>query len=310
LNTIHRPLAGCSVNLSISESDESLTLGFPDWQVNRITLQLVDAFFGQGATVVFGHNWREDGVMDAVCGFAQQVQSPFPISSDEADATGEPLLKNVLPWPDKPYLPKEELESLNSTLRVEQAGLPPELQELAGRALQEGPSSNLYKYLRARALTVLRYHLNSASSARLCLGGRVAKYQGRYPGIIEEALLALRFDKPLFLAGILGGAVKQLGEAFEGKPMPAGFCGPALSVYQLPPVTEQDPTTAPDRIIDPTAVWDELREAGFQKLGAVNLLSEQENKELLHTQVLDRVIELVLTGLARLKAASTTQEGE
>jgi hypothetical protein len=306
VNPVHRPLAGYAVNLSISESDDSSQLGFPDWQVNRITLQLVAALFGQGATVVFGHNWREDGVMQAVCGFAQQVQSPVPISPAEADATGQPLLMNFLPWPDKPYLPIEELENLSSTLRIEEAGLPPDLQPVSERALQAGPATDLYKYLRARALTVLRYRLNAACDARLCLGGRLTKYQGRYPGIIEEAFLAIKFNKPLFLAGLLGGAVKQVGDAFEGKPMPQTFCTPSAlePVYKQPPAQERDLATAVDRVIDGRAVWDEFKQAGLRKLAAANKLSEQENQELLHTQVLDRVTELVLTGLARLKAAA------
>jgi hypothetical protein len=90
-----RPLAGCIVNLSISESDDSAERGFPSWQVNRVTLQIVAALFGQGASVVFGHDWREDGVMQAVYGFARQVQPPVPLSPTKAVAEAQPLLKKA-----------------------------------------------------------------------------------------------------------------------------------------------------------------------------------------------------------------------
>ena len=66
MNPMRRPLSGCVVNLSISESDDSLGRGFPGWQVNRVSLQVVVALFGQGVGVVFGHDWREDGVMEVV----------------------------------------------------------------------------------------------------------------------------------------------------------------------------------------------------------------------------------------------------
>src|SRR5277367_2051872 len=141
MSTVQRPLAGCVVNLTVSESDASEDRGYPAWQVNRVTLQLVAALFGQGASVVFGHDWREDGVMEAVYGFARQVQAPIPLSPDQAAADAQPLLWNLLPWPDKPYLPERDLEQLSSTLRVELAGLPKELKGFDGDARRVGPNN-------------------------------------------------------------------------------------------------------------------------------------------------------------------------
>jgi hypothetical protein len=108
--TFDRPLAGCVVNLSVSESDDSATRGFPAWQVNRVTLQIVAALFGQGATIVFGHDWREDGVMEAVYSYARQVQPPIPLTPEEARADSQPLLMNLVPWPDEPLLSARDLE--------------------------------------------------------------------------------------------------------------------------------------------------------------------------------------------------------
>jgi hypothetical protein len=100
VNVARRPLAGCVVNVSVSESGDNASRGFPIWQVNRATLQVVAALFGQGATVIFGHDWREDGVMEAVYGFARQMQPPVPLPTVEAQPAGEAILRNLLPWPD------------------------------------------------------------------------------------------------------------------------------------------------------------------------------------------------------------------
>jgi hypothetical protein len=132
MNPISRPLAGCVVALSISESEESAERSFPVWQVNRVTLQAVAALFGQGVGVIFGHDWREDGVMEAVHGFAREMQPPVPLSPQDAAAVGQPLLRNLLPWPDIPRLPSDDLDRLASTLRVEEAGLPAELERYKG----------------------------------------------------------------------------------------------------------------------------------------------------------------------------------
>jgi hypothetical protein len=297
-----RPLAGCVINLSISESDDSTKRGFPSWQVNRVTLQLVAALFGQGASVVFGHDWREDGVMEAVYGFARQVQPPIPLSAGNATAEAQPLLRNLLPWPDSPHLRERDLERLSSTLRVESAGLPEELRAVGDEARRAEPTNPLYRYVRARGLTFLRHRLNDACHVRLCLGGRRSGAAGRYPGVIEEALLAVNGNKPLYLASFLGGATEQVVDAIEGNQMTSDFCSstPLLGVYENPPVKELDAATKSDRIIDRTAVWKEFSEAGREKLATANGLTIEENVELFHTPVIDQVIELVLIGLSRV----------
>jgi hypothetical protein len=297
-----RPLARCAVNLSISESDDSIRRGFPVWQVNRVTLQVTTSLFGQGASVVFGHDWREDGVMQAIHSFAQQVQPPVPLSPAEAQVSGQPLLKNMLPWPDKPVLSRDDLERLASALRVEQAGLPAEVKRFENEARAAGPSHALYRYLRARGLTHLRHRLNAESDARLCIGGRTEGSAGRYPGVIEEALLAIQEAKPLFLVGFLGGATRQVIDAIEGHVIPEDFCPPGMvdELYETPPIPETDRLTQRDRLRDRSALWEKFRRTGVAGLAQTNHLAPEENRELFHTPVLDRVIELVLTGLSRL----------
>jgi hypothetical protein len=301
MNPIKRPLTGLSVGLSISESDDSLHRGFPAWQVNRVTLQIVSALFGQGAGVVFGHDWREDGVMQAVHGFALQMQPPDPVSAEEARRADQPLLMNLLPWPDKPSLSEQDQARMSSTLRVESAGLPRELLEFEAKFRGHTEGSE-YAYLRARGLTHLRHRLDAFCQARFCLGGRRSGSQGRFPGVIEEALLSVRDNRPLYLASLLGGATRQVIDAIEGKPMPEDFCQPTKvrELFASPPVGEIDPATQRDHETDPKAVWATFQEAGSERL-LQNGLDESENAELFHTAVLDRAIAIVLTGLARLK---------
>jgi hypothetical protein len=298
---MHRPLAGCVINLSISESDDSVKKGFPEWQTNRITLQMVAALFGQGASIVFGHDWRENGVMEAVYGFARQVQAPIPLTAEKAEAEGQALLRNLIPWPDSPYLSESDLERLSSTLRVEPAGLPLELQAFDMEARQSDPSGPLYRYLRARGLTFLRRRLNDICHVRLCLGGRRSGSSGRYPGVIEEALMTIQANKPLYVASLLGGAAEQVVDAIEGKPINGSFCPdtPVSMLYQRPPVTESNPETMTDRMIDRVGVWREFAKMGPQRLAGLAGLTIEENQELFHSTVVDRVIELILIGLSR-----------
>ena len=47
--------------------------------------------------------------------------------------------------------------------------------------------------------------MRQETRARIVLGGRVAGYKGRMPGIAEEALLSLQAQQPVFLLGGFGG---------------------------------------------------------------------------------------------------------
>ena len=297
-----RPLSGCTVNLSISEADDSVARRFPLWQVERVTLQVTAALLSQGANVVFGHDWREDGMMQAVHGFAQQIQASTPVSSESVAASRKPLLRNILPWPDAPRLSSDDLERFGSTLHVESAGLPAEVAPYENEARRLNASHPLFRYLRARGLTHLRRRLNAECDARLCIGGRTEGSVGRYPGVIEEALLAIQEGKPLFLAGFLGGATRQAISAIEGYDMPEDFCrpGPINELYEMPPIVETDRGTQIDRTIDRRALWGMLRHAGVAELAEANHLKPEENQELFRTSILDRVVELVVTGLSRL----------
>jgi len=290
------------VNLSISESNDSADRGFPPAQVNRVTLQIVSALFGQGASLIFGHDWREDGVMEAVYGFAQQVQPPVLLTQNKSQMDNRPLLWNMIPWPDKPKLSQVHLERLASILRIEEAGLPEELIKYGKEALDKGRESTHYQYLRARGLTHLRHHLTDISRARLCIGGRKFGSAGRYPGVIEEALLSLEDRKPLYLAGILGGVTYQLIQALKGKPLPNDFCQSTKinDIYKDPPIHERISKTERDRTINSEAVWKTFQNYAIDGLTKDNGLKEEENIRLFQTTVLDEVIQTVLIGLSRV----------
>jgi hypothetical protein len=308
-----RPLSGLRVGISISESEESEQLGFPSWQVNRATVQMATALLGQGAGVVLGHDWREDGVMQAVHAFAQQMQPIRAASTGEAGGEdgGAPLLENVLPWDDVPSLSADERERLAATLRVEVAGLPDDLHDLVMLRPLDWVTPSARRYLRARALTHLRRLLSVRADARLCIGGRTDRYQGRFPGVVEEALFTLASGRPLYLSGLLGGATRQLIDAVadqSSSSMPAGWTSrddePSIGeVYAQ--MSESGPARtlarSSDAKVDPEGVWEEFRLSGVRSLARANGLSEDENRTLFRERALDTVVQLVLTGLSRLK---------
>ena len=62
-----------SVGISVSPSWEAERLGYDERQINRIVIRMAQYFLDRDMRVIFGHDWREDGVMRAVADFASVV---------------------------------------------------------------------------------------------------------------------------------------------------------------------------------------------------------------------------------------------
>jgi hypothetical protein len=287
-----RPLSGLYVGLSVSESDDSAGRGFPAWQVDHVTVQVAAALMGQGAGVVFGHDWREDGLMEAIHTYALRMQAPGGMA--RGAPASRPLLQNLLPWPDEPKLSVRERDMLASTLVIETAGLPADVAQKAVLPLSEPDRA----YVRARGLTHLRRELTSRTEARICVGGRTGGAQGRYPGVVEEAYLSVEARQPLFLIGLLGGATRQVIDALEGRPKPPLFgVGPVTDLYA--PFAAGRPRDD-DLEVDPSHVWSQFKKLGLGGLSRQNRLTVDENRELFQTTSIERAIHLTLRGLARI----------
>ena len=282
-----RTLEQYRVGISISTDDLAMARGFTPAEVNRTTRLVAQALLGNGASLAFGHDWRPDGVMTAVHRFA--------LAYARLDAPGRgplsPLIINFVPWPDLPTLSEEERTDLAGVLEVRRGPAPAGSVDSEGATVELSPSQRIYQ--RANALTLMREQLEEVSGARLCLGGRVSGSSGRFAGVAEEAYLACRARKPLFLSRIFGGAAEHVIDAIlePAATVPESFVASSGVQESWPP------TEAP---LDPEAVVRELHEIGLSGLARANSLSEVENRRLFDAPTVTEVIGGILTGLARL----------
>lgn len=277
--------------------------GFSVAGMGHLTVRLTQALLAQGARLCFGHDWRQHGILNSLCAYAAVEPQTSGQESSEA------AILNILPWPEHTALPAELLARLEGLLEVREAGLPEELRVQAGH--RDEPE--IRAYLVSRGLTHLRHELTRLCGARIAIGGKTAEFLGRYPGILEESIFALAAGQPLYLVGLLGGAVEAVGRSIlDGEGMPKGFgsgldepIGKALrSLRQMyhdeAAATEiRDPVN--DLACDLTAAWCWLQEFGAERFCKLNGLSVEENRELLETGVEEHALALVLAGLRRLK---------
>ena len=208
-----------SVGISVSPSEDALRLGYDARQINRIVIRIAQYFLDKDMQVIFGHDWRNDGVMRAVADFAGKIAS-HPLAIDDSndefpllhhDGEVAPRMLNVVPTA------REAISSAALNAELDGGGILKitSVDEL----LPELPAERFSKYVsnvreNANELTKLRYCLTALldPGCRICLGGIEQGYQGDEPGVTEEAKLALAYCKPLYLIGGFGGATRSFGE--------------------------------------------------------------------------------------------------
>ncbi len=150
----------------------------------------------------------------------------------------------------------------------------------------------------ARGLTIMRQRQADEVAARVVVGGRLGPagdgYRGRMPGVLEEALLTIRTERPVYLVGAFGGCARLVFDALEGRSRPelqwdhqktAPYSEELRVIYQRRGESwdEYD------------AIADELKSRGIA--GIKNGLTEDENRELAMTRSAERIVELILHGM-------------
>jgi SLOG cluster2 len=259
-----RPLEGMAVGISISEAENLASTGFTPADISLVTVELCRRIVALGAQVVLGHQWRPGGIMEQVTRFAQAYHM-------ESGGSQQPIVHNVMAWPDKASLSEYDREQLRDLVRIYEPERPEE---------------------RANALTSMRHHITQIAKARICLSGKMESYSGSMPGLIEEALLSMDEGQPVYISAMMGGAAATLIECIRG----------SLEINALLPQPGQVPRKIQHYFYRSR---DRENEVAFAKLCQ---LYPHELDELFRAQNLDTIIQLSTRGMSRLNG--TLQDWE
>ena len=267
MTTAAKPTA--TIAISVSDSPDLALLGMADRHLHRATNGLATYLLSYGYHLAYGGDLRAGGFTEELFEIASRYDHQPAGTRDTAPVT------DYLAWPVWTAIPRDELQGLSERLLgiarivyLSRAG--------AELARLRYPSTPAKPPQVASALTAMRVTMARESDARIVLGGKVASYQGRMPGIAEEALISLQHHKPLYVLGGFGGCARDVAYAMGLADPIAGTSPPSW-----------------DRLDDFTPFADDLG-------GLNNGLDAPENRTLAQTPYIHEAIALVLRGLGRL----------
>lgn len=290
------------VALSISEAEDLPRFGLRRPHLDDVLLEISRYLLVAGVRLAYGGHLGSAGYTVRL---ANLLYDPIieQLRGEPAPGAAQPAeLVSYLAWPTSSTA--ADVARLGALVEVRHCARPAGLDETVDLAFVAAPSteipvdSPMHRFAWARGLTIMRQQQTDDLAARVVVGGRLGPagegYRGKMPGVLEEALLAIRAERPVYLVGAFGGCGRLVFDALEGVSRPEL----QWDHQRVVPHSEDLRTLYQER----GEAWDEyeaiaaeLKSRGLA--GLKNGLSEEENRELATTRSAERIVELVLHGL-------------
>jgi len=284
-------LKGKTIGISISESDNLSELGYGVPHLKDAVIEIARYILASGGKLAYGGDMRQGGFTELIFDL---------LAYYKADKTLQPHERfySYLAYPLSTTLTLEKQAELRQNVSFKKIAPPNDLQIAnANEFLKPDSPDNLYVW--TRCLTKMREEMEAQCNARIFIGGRTKGFKGKCAGILEELLIAIEHDHPVYLVGAFGGITKDAIEALQGN-KPDSFS----NEYYF----DNDDYKKmfllfngkhPNDTIDYPKYLSQLQKIGLNKIAEQNGLSVEDNLRLTTTPHISEVVYLILKGLTK-----------
>ena len=280
---------GKNVAVSISNSPEIENLGFSlEHQKNLIT-EITRFLIIHGSNLIYGGDLRQNGYTRLFSNLVYQYRP-----SKEA---GRTFFKNYFSFPIHLNLKTTDV------LEFKKNGvLPIKVQPPTNLDIDESkfypPEGNDNLFIWSESLTKMREEMQSNTDVRIFTGGSISNFKGKYPGLLEESILALKNDTPVYFMGVYGGLTSRIIEALKGnKPQELTIEWQSSQNKIYKEFASHYNSKKSEDKIDYKSNLEFLNNYTLDRLSKNNGLSVEENKRLFSTVHTSEIIFLIMKGL-------------
>ncbi len=193
--------------ISISESPDMPALGLSDGHLQDARAAIALHLLASGTSLAYGDDLRAHGFTELLFELVERYRG-HPRHDGEVGVT------DYLAWPVHIRMTADDLAEFSDgheksarLVFLARNGARMKREKRLELAVHEPDDTEW-----AEGLTAMRSIMRKETQARIVLGGRVAGYKGRIPGIAEKTLLSLRARQPVFLLGGFGGCARDIAE--------------------------------------------------------------------------------------------------
>ena len=203
-----------SVAVSVSESPDLRVLGLSEGDLRDAMAEIALVVLASGRSLAYGGDLRQNG-------FAELLFELVVRYRNHPRHCGTFAVTGYLAWPVHISMTSHELDTFSAghegVARLVFLALGGARLALGGARLALERRLNLRAHEPddeewATGLTAMRTVMRGETDARIVLGGRIAGYKGKMPGIAEETYLSLKARQPVFVLGGFGGCARDIAE--------------------------------------------------------------------------------------------------
>lgn len=280
---------GQNVAISISDSTEIEHLGFSLAHQRNLITETTRFLIIHGSSLVYGGDLRQNGYTRLFSNLVHQYRPSKEV--------GKLFFKNYFSFPIHLKLTKSD------TLEFKKNGVlpvivdPPENLDIA-KSMPYVPVGNDNLFIWAESLTKMRQEMQNDTDARIFTGGKMSNFKGKYPGLLEEAILALDNNIPVYFMGIFGGITLRIIEGLNGqKPEELTIEWQSSQNENYKDFVSHYNSKKSEDKIDYELTRDFLNNYTLERLSKNNGLSIKENERLFNTVHTSEIIFLIMKGL-------------
>ncbi|WP_027067144.1 hypothetical protein [Maribacter sp. Hel_I_7] len=280
---------GQNVAISISDSPEIENLGFSLAHQRNLITEITRFLIIHGSCLIYGGDLRQNGYTRMFSNLVHQYRP-----SKEA---GKLFFKNYFSFPIHLNLKTTDI------LEFKKNGvLPVTVEPPADLGIDQSkfyvPEGNDNLFIWAESLTKMRQKMQSNTDARIFTGGSMSNFKGKYPGLLEESILALENNIPVYFMGIFGGITSRIIEGLNGKkPEELTIEWQSSQNENYKEFVSHYNSKKSEDKIDYKLTRDFLNNYTLERLSKNNGLSIAENERLFNTVHTSEIIFLIMKGL-------------
>jgi SLOG cluster2 len=200
------------VGISVSHSADLSRLGLSPAHCDLVVAELARAIFLAGGTIVYGGRLVPAGFTDILLSELRGYRE-----DRNALVLCVPETEHRRLSDDELTRRERELHASAELVCLDADGNPVDVHHRPTAAAATDTTA---------ALSAMRQHITNRCDARVIVGGKLRGYQGKMPGVLEEANLSVNASQPLYVAGGFGGAAAAVAIALgrtDDEPVPPGY---------------------------------------------------------------------------------------
>lgn len=282
---------GKSVAISVSDSPEIEKLGFSLSHQSNLLTELTRFLVIHGSTMIYGGDLRNNGYTRLFSNLVHQYRP-----SKEVDKS---FFKNYFSFPIHLKLTKSDILEFKKHGVLPVTVDPPENLAIDNSKFYP-PVGNDNLYIWAESLSKMREEMQRDTDARIFTGGSITNFKGKIPGVLEESLVALNNDIPVYFMGIFGGITSRIIDGLKGdKPeeLTLDWQSSQNEIYKE--FVGYYNTKKGEDKIDYNQITNFLTNYTLDRLSKNNGLTIQENERLFSTTHTSEIIFLIMKGLRK-----------